>query len=147
MKLTPGEETLLIMIAQLMVTFGHGYLYSGQERLLVLLEKYHGYVIKRRMLGYILASLIKKGLIRRRSRNQRLHDGSIEPLTTLTFITKKGHKLLANKIKQLLRAAGKVVKKILTDGWMRNPQPAEQPLSREDSKEKARELQAHLAYI
>lgn len=128
-----------------MRTYDKSYLYSSQETQLNQLRRYHNRDIKRRMLCYNYAGLTRKGFLRRRSRNERNPDGTYEPMTSLTFITKKGYRYLVNKIKETYRTANGVVKKMLKYEPKRKPQRAEQPMSYEDSTEKAKELTALLA--
>lgn len=94
---------ILKMFAQLMNKFHKHYLYLSQEKMLDLLRNYHQYPIRRRMLCYRLAELEAAGYIKRRQRNKRQVDGTIEPMTSLVFLTKRGWKQLTIQLKELAR--------------------------------------------
>lgn len=142
---TTRPATILLMFAQLMEKYRKKYLYISQEKMLLLLEAYHDYRIKRRMLNYRLAELEAAGLIRRVQRNKKCFGGRIEPMTSLIFLTSRAHKLIARQFKAILRAINRKVRKPFNLDVQYPEVPREQELSRQECKEKARALSKALA--
>ena len=139
----PG--TILLMFSQLMRKYRKDYLYISQEKMLFLLAQYHNYSIKRRMLNYRLAELEAAGLIKRTKRNKKHPGGHVAPMTSLLFLTRRAHRLISRLYKGVLRALNKDIRDFFAPRVQLKDDPGSQALSREDKKEKARELAATLA--
>lgn len=145
MMLLTNRGIVMFMLAGLIKHFEKGYIYTGQEKMLEILKKQYRYKIGRRMLNYVLRSLRSRGYIETVQRNKRNVDGTISPMTSLTKITYKGWQFFyrhAGTAKKLIK---KAIRKIRSTDVQSKDDPGSQPLSREDQKEKARELAATLA--
>lgn len=117
---------VLFMFSEQMAFHGKNYLYTSQEKSLKILKQQHGYSIGRRQFNYVLRYLEDNTLIKRQRRHKTLPGGRISPMTSLTFLTKKAHRLIARLFKSLLKAVKKDIRKVLNrDPRVKSPKQLE----------------------
>ena len=85
--------------------YGKNYCFPSQKKIIDLLEKFHGVVVKRRQLNYILAYLEKEQFIDRKRRLKKNKDGKIVFNTTLYWLKKRAW-VYMSKILRSIQSAG-----------------------------------------
>ena len=111
MRYSLAMQSTINVIGYLSKQNGKNYCYPSQEKILKLLEKFYGVLIKRRQLNYVLAYLEKENFIERKRRLKKSKDGKLVFNTTLYWLKEKAWKGLA-KIYNVIQRTGLKIKSL-----------------------------------
>lgn len=108
MKFSLIMSCTLQTIHALQNKYGKNYCFPSQKKIIDLLEKFHGVVIKRRQLNYILAYLEKEQFIDRKRRLKTSNQGKIIFNTTLYWLKKRAWIYLSKTLRTIQSAGLKL---------------------------------------
>lgn len=88
------DKAILCTLQAVAQRYGNGYCVPSQNKILELLQKYHGVALCRRTLCYRLRGLERSGAIKRIKRHYRNAAGVLTFRTTAFYILPFAHKLM-----------------------------------------------------
>lgn len=99
------KSALLVTLWAIQQKSGKHYTTASWERLVELLEKYHGRSIRRRWFFYCMRDFLQAGLIARKQRYRQNDEGAISQIPSMITFTMEGLKyLVKNKVTGAFRA-------------------------------------------